>query len=144
MPSCNTYCLTWVSLTLDVRYLLTTTPSDLERGIAPLGPPVPLEPLLLGCGVAPLGRRPELGLGSSSRLFLHSHSLALSAAAPDLGCGVTPLGHRSSGMGSSQLLPLTLDVGLLLSATTPDLRHVVALLSCAMCAFAAAHATYIY
>ena len=58
MPSCNTYCLTWVSLTLDKRNLLTTTPPDLERGIAPLGPPVPLEPLLLGCGVAPLGRRP--------------------------------------------------------------------------------------
>ena len=58
MPSCNTYCLTWVSLTLDERYLLTTTPPDLEHGIAPLGPHVPLEPLLLGCGVAPLSRCP--------------------------------------------------------------------------------------
>ena len=45
-------------LTLDEGYLLTTTPPDLERGIAPLGPPVPTEPLLLGCGVAPLGPRP--------------------------------------------------------------------------------------
>ena len=26
---------------------------DLERGVAPLGPPVPTQPPLLGCGVAP-------------------------------------------------------------------------------------------
>ena len=67
MPSHNTYCLTWVSLTLDVGYLhscsskaqlllltldegylLTTTPPDLECGVAPLGPPA--QTLLLGCG----------------------------------------------------------------------------------------------
>ena len=60
MPSCNTYRLTWVSylghgvslhgcsskaqlllLTLDEGYLLTATPPDLERGVAPLGPPAP-------------------------------------------------------------------------------------------------------
>ena len=35
-------------LTLDEGYLLTATPSDLERGVAPLGPPVPTQPLLLG------------------------------------------------------------------------------------------------
>ena len=45
-------------LTLDEGYLLTATPSDLERGIAPLGPPVPPQPPLLGGGVAPPGRRP--------------------------------------------------------------------------------------
>ena len=39
-------------LTLDKGYLLTTTPSDLEHGVAPLGPPVPVQPLPLGCGVA--------------------------------------------------------------------------------------------
>ena len=27
IPSCNTYCLTWVSLTLDVGYLFTAAPS---------------------------------------------------------------------------------------------------------------------
>ena len=43
-------------LTLDEGYLLTIAPSDLERGVAPLGPPVPAQPLLLGRGVAPLGR----------------------------------------------------------------------------------------
>ena len=51
LPSCNINHLTWVSLTLDVRYLLTAAPPDLERGIAPLGPPAPTQPLLLGCGV---------------------------------------------------------------------------------------------
>ena len=56
----------------------------------------------LGHRVAPLGPAPR--------------SLALSSAAPDLGCGVTPLGCCPSGMGSSRLLPLTSDVGQLLSA----------------------------
>ena len=66
---CNTYCLTWVSLTLDVGYLFTAAPtkaatlSDFECGVAPLGLPVPTQPQLLGlllpavppglrCGVA--------------------------------------------------------------------------------------------
>ena len=40
-------------LTLAEGYLLTTTPPDLERGVAPLGPPVPTQPLLLGRSVAP-------------------------------------------------------------------------------------------
>ena len=31
-------------LTLDEGYLLTATPPDLERGVAPLGPPVPGQP----------------------------------------------------------------------------------------------------
>ena len=35
----------------------------------------------------------------------------VSAAAPDLGRGVGPLGCDPSGMGSSRLLPLTLDMG---------------------------------
>ena len=39
-------------LTLDEGYLLTTALLDLQRGIAPLGPPAPAQPLLLGCGVA--------------------------------------------------------------------------------------------
>ena len=45
-------------LTLDEGYLLTTAPPDLELGIAPLGPPVPKQLPLLGCRVAPPGRRP--------------------------------------------------------------------------------------
>ena len=35
-------------LTLDEGYLLTAAVPDLQRGIAPLGPPVPAQPLLLG------------------------------------------------------------------------------------------------
>ena len=38
-------------LTLDEGYLLTATPSDLECGIAPLGPPALAQPPLLGVGV---------------------------------------------------------------------------------------------
>ena len=40
-------------LTLD-----KVAPHDLESGVAPLGPPAPAQPLLLGPGVAPFGRRP--------------------------------------------------------------------------------------
>ena len=35
-------------LTLDKGYLLTAAPPDLECGIVPLSPPVPVQPLLLG------------------------------------------------------------------------------------------------
>ena len=45
-------------LTLGKGYLLTAAPPDLERGVAPLGLPVPVQPLLLGRGVAPLGHCP--------------------------------------------------------------------------------------
>jgi len=45
-------------LTLDEGYLLTAAPRDLERGIAPLGPPALVQPPLLGRGVTPLGRHP--------------------------------------------------------------------------------------
>ena len=51
-------------LTLDEGYLLTTAVPDLQRGIAPLGPPVPVLPPLLG--------------------------LLLTAAAPDLRRWVAP------------------------------------------------------
>ena len=44
--------------TLDEGCLLTTTLPDLQRGMAPLGPPVPRQPLLLGHGVDPPSRRP--------------------------------------------------------------------------------------
>ena len=110
-------------LTLGEGYLLIAALPDLQRGVAPLGPPAPAQPPLLGRGVAPLScscavaawhsRPPPLTseLGSSSLPFLRCCSLALSAAAPDLRRGVTPLGHRPSGMGSSRLLPLTSDVG---------------------------------
>ena len=45
-------------LTLDEGYPLMAAPPDLEHGLAPLDPPVPMQLPLLGCGVAPLGHRP--------------------------------------------------------------------------------------
>ena len=45
-------------LTLDEGYLLTTARPDLERGVAPLGLPAPMQPPLLGHVVAPLSRHP--------------------------------------------------------------------------------------
>ena len=57
-------------LTLYKGYLLTTAPPDLH-GIAPLGPPVPAQPLLLGYGVAPF-RVIQIGWG-----FSHVHALPL-------------------------------------------------------------------
>ena len=50
-------------LSLDEGYLLTAAPPDLERGTVPLGPPEPMQPPLLGRGVAPLGCRPDLRHG---------------------------------------------------------------------------------
>ena len=41
-------------LTLDEGYLLATTLPDLQCGMAPLGPPMPTQPPLLGRGVAPV------------------------------------------------------------------------------------------
>ena len=41
-------------LTLDEGYLFTGALSGLEHGVAPLGPPVPAQPPLLGGGVSPL------------------------------------------------------------------------------------------
>ena len=79
-------------LTLEEGYLLTATVPDLQHGIAPLGPPVPAQPPLLG--------------------------LLLPAAGPGLGRGVSF--HRCSS--KAQPLLLTLDKGYLLTAIVPDLQ----------------------
>ena len=67
-------------LTLDEGYLLTAVIPDLQRGIAPLGPPVPAQPPLLRLLLLAAG--PGLG-----REWL------LPAATPGLGLGVAPQGH---------------------------------------------------
>ena len=73
-------------LTLDEGYLLTAAPSDLERGIAPLGPPAPAQPPLLGGGVAPPGRGPwPWAWGRSSQRLVHLARLR--GAAPRLRLG---------------------------------------------------------
>ena len=83
-------------LTLDEGCPLTAALPDLQHGMAPLGPPVPRQPPLLGRGVDPPGHHPWPGVwgysswppprpwtqGGSSRTFLHHHRLALSAPAP--------------------------------------------------------------
>ena len=119
MPSCNTYHLPWVSLTLGMRYFFTAAPAkhsrcslpwtsgcvltatvpDLQRRIAPLGPPVPAQPLLL----------PGFG-----------HGWLLPTATPVLGVGVAPQGHRPwpQAQGGFSRPPLTSDVGCLLPAAT--------------------------
>ena len=99
-------------LTLDESYLLIAMLPDFQCGMVPLGLPAPVQPPLLGCGVAPPGLHPWPRTQEGSfRHFLPRHSLALLGAAPDLGRGITLLGHHTSGMGYSQLLLLTLDVG---------------------------------
>ena len=113
MPSCNTYHLTWVSLTLvwgiSSRLLQQSTAAapclgrgvsppaaapDLHRGIAPLGPPVPAQPPLL--------------------------RLLLPAAGPGLGLGMAPQGHCPwpRARGGFSRPPLTSDAGCLLPAAT--------------------------
>ena len=74
-------------LTLNEGYLLTTAIPDLQGGIAPLGPPMPVQPLLLG--------------------FL------LPATGPGLRLRVAPQGHRPWpwARGDFSQPPLTSDEG---------------------------------
>ena len=94
-------------LTVNEGYFLTAVLPELQCEMAPLGPPAPTQPPLLGRGVAPPGFRPWPRMqvvlpgcrpcpgtqSSSPRQFLCCSSLAVQAAAPDLGRGVTPLGR---------------------------------------------------
>ena len=120
MPSRNTYCLTWVSLTLDVQYLFTAAPAKCSCSSLPWTRGISLCPswpwkwssscrLPCNCGaaapwmgrgvggVAPLGRRPwPWAWGSSSRLLLGHRRLALSIATPDVRWGVAPLSRVSA------------------------------------------------
>ena len=89
MLSCNTYHLTWVSLTLDVGYLFMAAPPDLEHGVAPLVPPVPAEPLFVGRGVAPLGHCPDLWR-VVSRLSRHPSPRAWGSSSRPLLCRRNP------------------------------------------------------
>ena len=57
-------------LTLDEGYLLTTTVPDLQREMAPLGPPLLALPLLSGCSSRPLALASDVG--GFSRLLLTS------------------------------------------------------------------------
>ena len=92
MPSCNTYHLTWVSLTLDVGNLFMAVPVKPSccslpwtRGISSPQPLLTLNMELLLLALLPQRSHHSLDLG-----------LLLSAASPDLGPGVAPLGHVSA------------------------------------------------
>ena len=89
-------------ITLDEGYLLNASLPDLQRGIAPLGPPLPAQPLLLGLLLPAAG--PGLGRG-----------WLLPAAAPRLGLRVAPQGHHPwpRAQGGFSRTPLTTDVGCL-------------------------------
>ena len=54
-------------LTFDEGYLLMATPPDLESGVAPLGPPVPAQLLLLGESLSAL---PEAADGRKGPLLV--------------------------------------------------------------------------
>ena len=134
MPSCNTYHLTWVSptlgmgylscstkaqlllLTLDEGYLLIAAVPDLQRGIAPLSPPVPVQPPLLGLLLPATG--PGLGCG-----------WLLPAAAPGLVLRVATEGHCPwpRVRGGFSWPSLTSDTGCLLPAATGLGRGVASL-----------------
>ena len=110
-------------------YVLTTALPDLQRGIAPLGPPAPVQPRLMdvglvlplpplasGVGLLLLAAAPGLGHGLTPLGRFCAIAVWYSAIAPDLGGGLIPLVHCPSCMGSSRLLPLTSDMGWLLLA----------------------------
>ena len=96
MPSCNTYSYLGrgvylhgysskaqqLLLTLEEGYFLTAALPDLQRGIAPLGPPAPRSHGSLEVGLVLPATAPDLG-----------HRVTPLVAAPDLGRGVAPLGH---------------------------------------------------
>ena len=97
-------------LTLEEGYFLTTSIPDLQLGIAPLGPPVPAQPLLLGLLLSAAG--PGLRRG-----------WLLPAAAPGLGLRVAPQGHRPWpwAQGGFSQPPLTSDTGwFLLAISAPS------------------------
>ena len=135
MASCNTYILLgfllpWrgvslhgcsskappLFLTLDEGYLLSATVLELHHGLAPLGPPVPAQPPLLGL-LLPVAS-PGLGRG-----------WLIPAAVPGLGLGVAPQGHRPwpRVQGGFSQPPLTSDAGCLLPAATDFGRRVAPL-----------------
>ena len=80
--------------TLDKGYLLTAAVSDFQHEIAPLGPPVPVQPqilrlLLMAAG--PVLSRGWLFLAAAPASVL---GWLLRVTAPDLGRGVSPPGHH--------------------------------------------------
>ena len=103
MPSCNTYHLTWVYLTLVVGYLFTAAPAKHSHCSLPWKGGISSPPLLLTLNVELL----LLALLSPRSHGCLEVGLLLSATAPDLRHGVVPLGRRPwpPTLGSSSWLP---------------------------------------
>ena len=80
-------------LTLDKGYPLTAAVPDLQRGIAPLGSPVPAQPPLLGLLLLPLAL--ASGVGGSSQLppLASGSGWLLKVTAPGLRCEVASPGR---------------------------------------------------
>ena len=68
-------------LTLDEGYLLKAAPPDLESGVAPLGPPMPAQQLLLGAkdgeALQSAKTRPGVDCGSDHELLIAKFVLKL-------------------------------------------------------------------
>ena len=77
-------------LTLD-----EVTPPDLERGAAPLSPPVPAQLPLLGCGVFRVGAIPTFKLMNNAAVKIHAQAFVWMCVFISLGCA-----PRSSITGS--------------------------------------------
>ena len=69
-------------LTLDEGYLLTAVPPDLERGVAPLGPPAPVQPPPQNL-LASFISNGKVGRGRTSLTFLGGHHASNIAPPPD-------------------------------------------------------------
>ena len=115
MPCCNTYHLTWFLLPwvwgissrllqqsaaaapyLDEKHVLRATLPDLQRGIVPLGPPVPKQPLLSGRGFTPSGHHTwPRDRGGSSWLPQPQTWVDPLSRRPGLGREVAPLATLS-------------------------------------------------
>ena len=89
-------------LTLDEVYLLTAALPDVQHGIAPLGPPAPAQPLLLGHGVGPPSHRPwPQAWGCSSRpppLALGVGAWGSSSRPPPRPLGFSVISYRKTQM----------------------------------------------
>ena len=118
MPSHNTYHLTWVSFTLDVGYLFTalpakhsccslpwtrgiSSPPDPEHGVAPLSPPVPVQPPLLGHGVSPRGIIHILEIVDVSPAYIDS---SLNFVQPSISHDVLSISVKQTGWQPTALL----------------------------------------
>ena len=96
--------------------LLTATLPDLHFGIAPLGPPVPRQPRLLGCGVGPPGHHPwPRSCGCSSLPLPLASGLGAWGSSSRPSCTHTATAPWMWGW-SSWPPPLASGVGLLLPA----------------------------